>query len=75
VADETPPSATEGRADADQVSDGGSLFDVAGTSPESEDSTTQPGASPEVEAKAPEEKKPEPKKDVDLDEGGSLFDL
>jgi Fe-S oxidoreductase len=75
VADETPPSATEGRADADQVSDGGSLFDVAGTSPESEDSTTQPEASPEVEARAPGEKKPEPKKDVDLDEGGSLFDL
>jgi hypothetical protein len=133
VADETPPSATEGRPDAEEVSDGGSLFDIAGTSPESEDSTAEPEASPEVEEKtpsasgslfdveeeppppaeptsveaparsssepsgtytgslfdvddadpaesaepepAPERKKTGPKKDVDLDEGGSLFDL
>jgi Fe-S oxidoreductase len=139
VEDEMPPSATEGRPDAEEVSDGGSLFDIAGTSPESEDSTTEPEASPEVAEKtpsasgslfdveeeppppaeptpveapaptsgapsgsytgslfdvdddsdndnagadaaestdpAPQEKKTEPKKDVDLDEGGSLFDL
>jgi hypothetical protein len=61
VADQTPPSATEGRPDADQVSDGGSLFDIAGTSPESESSTTAPEASPEVEEKTPA--------------GGSLFDV
>jgi len=129
VEDEAPPSASEGRPEAAEVSDGGSLFDVAGTSPESEDSTTEPEASPEVEEKTPsaagslfdvepedvepakpaapssstytgslfdveeeaapapapesappgepepEVKKAKPKKDVDLDEGGSLFDL
>jgi Fe-S oxidoreductase len=62
VADETPPSATEGRPDAGEVSDGGSLFDIAGTTPESEDSTTEPEASPEVEEKTPAA-------------SGSLFDV
>jgi Fe-S oxidoreductase len=61
VEDETPPSATEGRPDSAEISDGGSLFDIAGTSPESEDSTTEPEASPEVEAKTPS--------------GGGLFDV
>jgi Fe-S oxidoreductase len=37
------PSAAAGRPDEEaQVSDGGSLFDIAGTSPESESSTTSP---------------------------------
>src|SRR3954453_547035 len=56
------PSAAEGRADDGQVSDGGSLFDIAGTTPESEASTTAPEASPEVAASTPVT-------------GGSLFDL
>jgi Fe-S oxidoreductase len=56
------PSSTEGRPDDAQVSDGGSLFDIAGTSPESEDSTTAPQASPEVEASTPSP-------------SGSLFDI
>jgi Fe-S oxidoreductase len=60
--DEQPPSATEGRPESSEVSDGGSLFDIAGTSPESEQSTTQPEAEPEVEAKTPSA-------------GGSLFDV
>ncbi|HEX3931987.1 MAG TPA: heterodisulfide reductase-related iron-sulfur binding cluster [Nocardioides sp.] len=56
------PSASEGRADDGQVSDGGSLFDVAGTSPASEASTTAPEATPQVEASTPVTR-------------GSLFDL
>jgi Fe-S oxidoreductase len=56
------PSAAEARADDGQVSDGGSLFDIAGTSPESEASTTEPEASPEVEASTPSA-------------SGSLFDV
>jgi Fe-S oxidoreductase len=47
------PSAAEGRADDGQVSDGGSLFDIAGTSPESEVSTAEPEAAPEVDASTP----------------------
>jgi len=62
VEDETPPSASEGRPDAAEVSDGGSLFDIAGTSPESEASTTEPEAAPEVEQKTPAA-------------SGSLFDV
>jgi hypothetical protein len=56
------PSADEGRPDDGQVSDGGSLFDIAGTSPESEASTTEPEAAPEVEASTPSP-------------SGSLFDI
>jgi Fe-S oxidoreductase len=60
------PSAAEGRADDGQVSDGGSLFDIAGTSPESEVSTTEPEAEPEREPEV-EASTPSP--------SGSLFDI
>ncbi len=84
---ETPPSATEGRPGATEVSDGGSLFDIAGTSPESEDSTTAPEASAEVEEKTPSassslfdvepEQEPSPVEPVETTTGysGSLFDV
>jgi Fe-S oxidoreductase/xanthosine utilization system XapX-like protein len=57
------PTAAAGRPDESaQVSDGGSLFDIAGTSPESESSTTQPRADPDAESKTPAP-------------SGSLFDV
>jgi Fe-S oxidoreductase len=57
------PSAAAGRPDdASRASDGGSLFDIAGTSPESESSTTQPRADPDAESKTPAP-------------SGSLFDV
>jgi Fe-S oxidoreductase len=62
AAPSSAPSSVEGRPDAGQISDGGSLFDIAGTSPESEASTTAAEAAPEVEASTPSP-------------SGSLFDI
>jgi Fe-S oxidoreductase len=62
----TGVTATEGRPEDSHVSDGGSLFDIAGTSPESEDATAEPEVEPEVEPGV-EASTPTP--------SGSLFDI
>ncbi len=71
------PSAAGGRADDGQVSDGGSLFDIAGTSPESEASTTEPEAQPEARPEARPEAEPEVEASgpTEIPAGRSLFDL
>jgi Fe-S oxidoreductase len=66
------PSAAEGRADDGQVSDGGSLFDIAGTSPESEGVSASPEG-PTDEAPGPSEPGPAPVESAPG--GGSLFDI
>jgi Fe-S oxidoreductase len=73
--EDAEPAEPAERADPAPSTYSGSLFDVEEET--SEDSPAEPEAS--AETNAPEEKiedqKPEPKKDVDLDEGGSLFDI
>jgi len=69
------PTATEGRPEGDgQVADGGSLFDIAGTSPESEHSTAdaEPEPSPVEPVETTTDETPEPADEIP---SGSLFDL
>jgi Fe-S oxidoreductase len=77
VTEEEPPEEPAPAAGAPTGTYSGSLFDVeegdsgGSQAPDAQD----PPRSEDGGESAADEKKPEPRKDVDLDEGGSLFDL